>query len=106
MWPPTEGEGKCIVQHRRCRCRPVALPEELTACGAALQAVGIDAHDQIGIARLERRVDQVAGEDCLVAALAGADREMIWGVAGGRAEADVVVEGRGRWSPARPCWPR
>src|ERR1051325_507479 len=48
-----------------------------------LLAVGVDPHHQLGIARLQWRVDQVAGEHRLVAALAGADREMVGGVARG-----------------------
>ncbi len=89
IWP-TEGDGKCIVQHN-VSVSQYAL-EEIPARPDGLVAVGVDAHDQFGIAGLDRRMDQIAGEHRGVGALAGADREMVGRVARGRTQSDMVVE--------------
>src|SRR6516165_289667 len=53
-----------------------------------LGRIVIDPHHKLRIARLDRRVDQIAGEHRLVAAAPGADRKMIGRVAGGWSEPD------------------
>src|SRR3954447_4311345 len=69
----------------------VAL-EEAPPRRNGLVAVGIDAHDQLGVAGLDRRVDQVAGEYRLIAAAPGADREMIGRVPRSRRQPDMIVQ--------------
>ena len=64
--------------HRAAQRVGVAVAlEEIPARPDSLVAVGVDAHDQFGIAGLDRRMDQIAGEHRGVGALAGADREMV-----------------------------
>src|SRR5712664_4138701 len=60
--------------HRAAQRVGVAVAlEEIPARPDSLVAVGVDAHDPFGIAGLDRRMDQIAGEHRGVAALAGAD---------------------------------
>src|SRR5271169_1389417 len=79
--------------HRAAQGRRVAIALEEAAPGRrGLLLIEIDAHHQVGIARLDRRMDQIAGEHRPVAALSGTDREMVGGVAWGRHQPGVVIE--------------
>src|SRR5260370_4673367 len=62
--------------HRAAQRVGVAVAlEETPARGDGLIAIGIDPHHQFGIAGLDWRMDQIAGEHRLVAAAPGADRK-------------------------------
>ena len=81
--------------HRAAQRVGVAVALEEAPSGLdGLVAIGIDPHDQLGIARLDRRMDQIAGEHRLVAAPSGAHREMIRRMARGRRQPDVVLPKR------------
>src|SRR4029077_4809669 len=83
------GEG-----HRAAQRISVAVAfEEGTARGRSLLLVVVDPHYEVGIACLDRRVDQVAGKHRLVAAAPGADSKVIGCVAGSRGQPDMVVDG-------------
>src|SRR6516165_11649157 len=63
--------------HRAAQRAGVAVAlEECSSGSRGLFLIVIDAHHQVGIAGLDWRVDQVAGEDRLIAAASGAHREM------------------------------
>src|SRR6266446_606847 len=80
--------------HRAAQGAGVAVAFEKGATGGrGLLLVVVDPHHEVGIARLDRRVDQSAGEHRLVAAAPRADSEVIGRMPGGRAQPDVVVEG-------------
>src|SRR3546814_18045427 len=71
--------------------------EEGAASAAGEGAVEVGAHGQLRIARLERRVDQVAAEDGAAAPIAAdvptdAHGEMVGSVAGRRLQPDMIVE--------------
>src|ERR1700730_16189594 len=70
--------------HRAAQGARVAVAFEKSAAGGrGLLLVVVDPHHEIRIARLDRRVDQIAGEHSLVAAAPGADREVVGCVTGG-----------------------
>src|SRR5882757_937232 len=63
--------------HRAAQGARVAVAFEKSAAGGrGLPLVVIDPHHEIRIARLDRRVDQIAGEHGLVTAASGTDREV------------------------------
>src|SRR3954453_11057246 len=85
LYMPDRGRGKV---HRAAQGIGVAVAlEKAPPCRYRLVAVGVDPHDQLRVARLQWRVNEVAREHRLVAALPGADREMVGGVARGRDQA-------------------
>src|SRR5579863_5560023 len=64
--------------HRAAQRVGVAVALEKAPAGLhRLVAVGVDAHHQLRIARLDRRMNEVTGEHRLVMAAAGADRKMV-----------------------------
>src|SRR6185437_5239396 len=79
--------------HRAEQRLGVAITLEKAAAGPdGLFRVGIGAREERGIARLQRRMDQIAGEHRGVALAPDRDGEMVRRVAGGRKQPDVVVE--------------
>ena len=76
--------------HRAAQCARVAVTLEKAAPRRGrLGRIIIDPHHEIRIARLQRRVDQIAGKHRLIAAAPGADGEVIGSMSGGRAQPDV-----------------
>ena len=87
---PVEGEGKCAVQ----TSRPVShwCSRKLAPRHRRLRLVGIGPHRQLRVARLQRRVDQVAGQHADGLALAELDRIVVRRMAGRRDQPDMVVQ--------------
>ncbi len=67
--------------------------EQLAPRLARLLGIVVRHHAELGIARLQRRVDHVAGDDAVGAGLADLHRVVVDGVAGRRDQVDEVVEG-------------
>src|SRR5205085_5310124 len=83
---PDRGRGEV---HRAAQGAGVAVAFEKGAPGGrGLLLVVVDAHYEVRITRLDRRVDQIAGEHCLVAAAPCAHCEVIRRVAGSRGQPD------------------
>src|SRR5215472_7104084 len=79
--------------HRAAQCAGIAVAlEKGAASGRCLFLVVVDPHHKIRIARLDRRVDQIAGELRLVTAAPGADGKVIGCVTRCRGQPDVVVD--------------
>ena len=71
----------------------VAIVLQKTPPGrGCLRRIDIELRRQLGIARLQRRVDQVAGHHRVVAVTAEGDRDVARCVPGGRHQADMIAD--------------
>ena len=100
---PVDGEGKCAMHISVGRVAK-ALEHRAPRFPACLRVV-VDAHADLGIARLERRMDHVARDQGILSRLPDVHREMIDRVSGRRDELNQIVQARGRSSRARRAWP-
>ena len=79
--------------HRAAQRVGVAVAlQKPTSRGHTLVAIGVDPHHQFGVARLDGRVHQVAGEHRRIATAPGTDCEVIRRVAWGRGQPNMIVE--------------